>query len=324
MGCSSVIVLNDYPSSGLFKYDEEKEKIIKNAIGKVDFKELFLAYLSPEFLKLLKENSNLFYSQYFLEGISYEYGLFDKSQNKQKAFKIYQDAADFKYDYLCMYRMNRIFLTDYKDFGLQKNEDLHRLYLYKCFAYLPYLIIDRTYYLLNKIDVTEELNLFLEKFENLKFHTFDKFIDFLLNNKSLFNLTSNDINLMKYVLKSAFSYDLIKENIESIDCYLDLEKGDQAYFEAQLKSCNFYLEHCGDKCDKKKIKNIFQNLIDSEYYKACFDYGRYLMKEQKYDEAKNIFKKGLENSQQFCLIEYIFLIISEINLNQLLLDYKLI
>ena len=55
-----------------------------------------------------------------------------------------------------MYRMNRIFLIDYKDFGLQKNEDLHRLYLYKCFAYLPYIIIDRAYYLLNKIDVTYE------------------------------------------------------------------------------------------------------------------------------------------------------------------------
>ena len=31
--------------------------------------------LSPEFLKLFKDNINLFYSKPFLEGISYEYGL---------------------------------------------------------------------------------------------------------------------------------------------------------------------------------------------------------------------------------------------------------
>ena len=66
------------PLSTIFKYDKEKETIFLNSIGKVDFKELFMEGLSPEFLKLFKENSNLFYSQPFYEGISYEYGLFDK------------------------------------------------------------------------------------------------------------------------------------------------------------------------------------------------------------------------------------------------------
>ena len=127
---------DSYPKSGLFNSNEE----INNIIEKVNYKELLLEGLSPEFLKLFQDNLNLFYSQNFLEGISYEYGLFGKSKNIKKAFKIYQEAADFKYDYLCMYRMHRIFSTDYKDFGIKKNEDLHRLYLYKCFAYLPSLI----------------------------------------------------------------------------------------------------------------------------------------------------------------------------------------
>ena len=279
---------------------------------------------SPEFLKLFKENTNLFYSQPFIEGISYEYGLLSKSKNTKKASYIYKDAADFKYDYLCMYRMHRIFLTDYESFGLKMNEDLHRLYLYKCFAYLPYLIIDRVYYLLNKIDVTYELAIILDKYENNKYEIFDKFMDFLEKNKSQFNVTSNDIMLMKSVFKGYFSSDLIKKNIEVIDSLLEFEKGDNAYYEAQLKYCNFYLECSGEKCDKKKVKNIFDNLINAEYYKACCDYGRFLINEKKYDESKKIFKKGSDNSQQFCMSEYTFLLLWTTNFDQFINNFKLI
>ena len=153
-----------------------------------------------------------------------------------------------------MYRRHRIFLTDYEEFGVKKNGDLHRLYLYKCFAFLPYLILDRLYYPLNKIDVVYELAFILEKFENNKFIIFDKFMDFLNNNKTQFNVTSNDIKLMIYVFKGFFSSDSIKEDIEIINYLLELEKGDNAYFEAKLKNCNFYLDHSGEKCDKKKLK----------------------------------------------------------------------
>ena len=135
MGSSSPVI--ETPRSELFSYDKEKEKVYLNSIGKIDFKELIMESLSPEFLKLFQENINLFYSQPFIEAISYEYWLFDKSKNTNKVFKIYKEAADFKYDYLCMYRMYWIFLTDYEEFGVKKNEDLYRLYLYKCFAYLP-------------------------------------------------------------------------------------------------------------------------------------------------------------------------------------------
>ena len=208
---TSLADVKKYPNSGLFNYDEEKERLIINAIGKINFKELFMEGLTPEFLKLFQENSKLYYSQPFLEGISYEYGLFDKSKNIKKAFKIYQDAADFKYDYLCMYRMHRIFLTDYEEFGIKKNGDLHRLYLYKCFAYLPNLIFDRLYYLLNKIDVAYELAIILDKCENNKYNIFDDFMKFLTINKNEFNVTSNDIELMKDVFKGYFSSNVIKE-----------------------------------------------------------------------------------------------------------------
>ena len=252
--------------------------------------------LSPDFFKLFKENKNLFYSQIFLEGISYEYGLFDKSKDINKAFECYQNGADFKYDYLCMYRMHRIFLTDYDEFGLKRNQDLDRLYLYKCFAYLPFLIINKIYFLFNKSDIIDEIWNILEKTENSNSAIFDEFMDFLSDYKDQFHLSNNDIKLMRCVIKNKFCSDSIKEKIGILDEFLNFEKGDTAYYEAQLKYCNFYLNSSGDKYDKIKIKNIFDNLIRMEYYKAYYDYGRFLQEEGKYDEAKNIFKKGLDNS----------------------------
>jgi len=62
----------------------------------------------------------------------------------------------------------------------------------------------------------------------------------------------------------------------------------------------------------------------SGYYKACCDYGRFLENEPKYEEARNIFKKGFDNCQQFCYGEYYTLFLSTSNFNQLLSDYNTI
>ena len=312
------------PNSGLYNYDELKEKIIINSIERINFKDLFLESLTPEFLKVFRSNINLFYSQPFVEGISYEYGLFGKSIDPNKALKIYKDAADYKYDYLCMYRMHRIYLADYNYFKIKKSGDLHRLYLYKCFAYLPYLIIKKTYYLFNKIDVSSEIFMLLQKFENSKYEIFDKFMDFLEINQKQFKVTSSDIKLMKNVLKICFSNDFYRQNINKLNVLLDFDMTDYTNFEAKLKYCNFYLDYSGNNCDKQKIENIFDNLIKSGYYKVARDYGRFLIMENRYDEAKIIFKKGSDDRQQFCFAEYIFLLLSTTDLNQLLKDYNLI
>ena len=75
---------------------------------------------------------------------------------------------------------------------------------------------------------------------------------------------------------------------------------------------------------KKKIKNIFENLINAGYYKACFDYGTFLLNEKKYDEAKSIFKKGLDKGEQFCLGEYISLLLTKTPFNQFMSDYNFV
>ena len=320
--CESKIKLPNYPSSGLFNYSEEKERLIINSIGQVNFKDLLLESLTPEFLKLFQENSHLFYSQPFLNGVSYEYGLFGKSKDIVKAFEIYKDAADNKYDYLCMYRMHRIFLTDYKDFGVQKNGDLHRLYLYKFFAYLPIIIIDQSYYLLNKIDVTNELSILNNEYDDQNSGNFDKFISFLESHKYQFHISHNDLLLIKCVI---YNYFAPKETSKKyLDNLLTIEHNGNASYEARLKYCNFYLKNYADNCDKIKIKNIFDNLIKMDYYKACSDYGLFLVDEKKYDEAKVIFKKGYDNCQQFCCQQYTYIFLSTTDYKQLLSDYNII
>ena len=252
--CESKIELKKYPNSWIFNYNEEKERLIINSIGKVNFKDLLLEGLTPEFLKLFQENSHLFYSQPFLEGVSYEYGLFGKSKDIVKAFEIYKNAADKEYDYLCMYRMHRIFLTDYKDFGLQKNFDLHRLYLYKCFAYLPFPIMEQKYSLLNKIDVTKEIDILNNEYDDNNFGNFDEFIIFLENHKYQYDISHNDLLLIKCVIYNQFAPKEIAKNY--LNDLLKIENSDKASYEARLKYCNFYLKNYADNCDKTTIKKF--------------------------------------------------------------------
>ena len=142
--------------------------------------------------------------------------------------------------------MHRIFFTDYEVFGLERNIDLERFYLYKCLAYIPFLLIDGTYMILNKISILDEIAVY-----DNSFNDFNNFIKFLKKYKNDFFVTSEDILLMDYVFKSSFVSDEIKKNIKLLDDFLKIEKGNKSYYEAQLKYCNFYLLYSEDKSDKK-------------------------------------------------------------------------
>ena len=181
MGVCDSTTRRKYPKLDLIRIDEEKEKLLKNKIGSVNFKDLFMESLSPEFMKLFQKNENLFYNKTFLEGICKEYGLMGRSQNVKEAYNIYKEGADFKYDYLCMYRLHRIFLDDYEKFKLKRNFELDRLYLYKCFAYLPYLLMNEEYYFLNKLSITDELLNYFNILDDSKFDNINQFLKFLKN-----------------------------------------------------------------------------------------------------------------------------------------------
>jgi hypothetical protein len=55
-------------------------------------------------------------------------------------------------------------------------------------------------------------------------------------------VTKNDIELMPWMLKCFFFSNDIEKDIEILDNLLKFEKGDNAYYEAQLKYCNYYLQ----------------------------------------------------------------------------------
>ena len=226
-----------------------------NLTKKINFKELFMENLTPGFLKLFKDNSNLYYSQSFLEGICYEYGLMDKSENKKNAFNAYKDGADKKNDYLCMFRLYSIYLNDYKDFDLKEDLNLSKLYLFKCFAYLPFAIINGNYFILNKINISYEIADYLDN-NDQNFSNFNNFMSNLEENNQDYNLTKNDIKLMKTVFSAYFDSSLYKYNSDNLNEFLNFEKDDTAYHEARLKFCNFYLEYYGSTCDKKKLKKF--------------------------------------------------------------------
>ena len=240
-------VFGSYPKSGLFKENKERESKLKNALGNINFKDLFMESLTPEFLELFKQHSKLFYSKYFLDGICYEYGLMGKSMDKKEAIKIYQKGADENYDYICMYRLHRIFLVDYKDFGLERNIDLDRLYLYKSFAFFPFSLIDGQHDLFNKISIVDEIRAYDDEFRE-----FNEFISLLKINNKKFHLAISDIDLMDLCFKAFYTSDQIKRNIKLLNDFLVLEKDSQAYYEGQLKYCNFYLLYYRKNYDKKK------------------------------------------------------------------------
>ena len=321
-GCSTI---EEYPKLNILKLDQEKEVILKNKLGSINFKDLFMESLSGEFLDLFRKNENLFYAKTFLEGICKEYSLFGRNKNIKEAYKIYKEGADSKYDYMCMYRLHRIYLDDYEKFNLKRNYELDRLYLYKCYAFSPYQMIDQSYYILNKINLTNELDTYFDILDERKFTNLGLPINFLKTHTTEFKITKNDISLMEYVISSMFKEE-VRNDYQCLDSFLEIKKennDDMAYYEAQLKYCNFYLEYSGDKCDKKKVNDIFDKLINSEYYKAANDYGKFLIKENKFEDAKKIFKLGMDKRQQYCLAEYTYHLLNSYELNQMLNDYKI-
>ena len=291
----------------------------------IDFKELFIDFISSEFLALLKDSNKLIHNQKFFEGLSYEYGLMGQTNNKGVALKSYIDGANLQNDYLCMFRLYRIYLNDYEKFYLKKNIELEKLYLYKCIAYLPYSIINGNFSIFNRINISYEISILLDNNDSI-LDSFEEDIKNFKENKEKYELSKNNINLMNYFFKAYFISYKYKNIIKDFLCFSkgEKEKEKESYYESRLKYNNYQLDFYENTCDKEIIETNFKLLINEKYYKACYDYGNYLIKQKKYDEAKNILKLGMDNAQQFCLSLYIYLVLRDIKLNQILSDYHII
>ena len=140
----------------LFSSDNELVNKLKENAVKLDYKNVFFDHLGPELNKLFEKKKNKLSIKNFLDASQYEYGFFNKEIDLQKAFSLYKKYAD-EYDYLCMYKMHIIYLCEYDKFNVGFNRILEKIYLFKCFAYLPNYVYDWRLKLFEKIDVLLEI-----------------------------------------------------------------------------------------------------------------------------------------------------------------------
>jgi len=105
-----------------------------------------------------------------------------------------------------MYKMHVIYLCEYEKFNVPFSRILEKIYLLKCFAYLPNYIFDWNKKLFEKIDIKMEIAQMLD-LEDTNLEKHKLFFDLLIYQNEKYNLSENDVNLMKEVLICYFEKD---------------------------------------------------------------------------------------------------------------------
>ena len=168
----------------------------------INYKELLLSHLKPELLKRFMQIKQNVTFKNFLEAAQYEYGLFNTKIDLKKAYTLYKKYADSN-DYFCMYKMHIIHLSEFKKFNVKRDRILEKLYLLKCFAYLPNFIFNFEDNLFHKIDVLLELAYVLDN-EDSTASKHKDFMNIIEKERKKFNLTKNDVSLMRFVFSCYF------------------------------------------------------------------------------------------------------------------------
>ena len=287
----------------IFSSDNETVEKLKSYAIKLDFKKVFFEHLGPELKKLFENKKDKVYLKNFIEACQYEYGFFDKEIDLQKAFSLYKKYADLN-DYFCMYKMHVIYLCEYEKFNVPFNRVLEKIYLLKCFAYLPNYIYDWNIKLFETIDVIYELAEVLDlEDSNLDKHPL--FLDILNYQREEYNLTENDILLMKGTFSCFFHKDDAEANLLSFCLLNSLEPKnelDYAYYIAKNK-CIYFQTYL--KLDKvlsdSDIENFYKEIENKKLYDFYCDYGNYLLEKtiKPNPETIEIFKTVTEQGNLF-------------------------
>ena len=235
------------------------------------------------FIELLK---NYEYSP-FLEGLNYEYGINGYKKDLQKAFKIFKDAANNTTDSMSMFRLYHLYKKDYAKFNFTKrNRILEKYYLFKCFAFLRFPLIERDQRLFNRFDITYEIMIHFEN-EDEDFSKFHELIKFLNLNYKLYDINPKDL----IIIESMIDYKL---NIEPEERKRAITTLTQAANEDNLEA--FYKFTCLQK-EKNEVETEkrFKILVDKKYYRSYVDYALYLNSKKRYKEALDILKIARKN-----------------------------
>ena len=310
----------------LFSSDIETIEKLKGYAKQLDYKKIFFDHLGPELKKIFVNKKDKVCIKNFLEASQYEYGFFDKEIDLQKAFSLYKKYADLN-DYLCMYKMHIIYLCEYEKFNVPFNRVLEKIYLLKCFAYLPNYIINYYLNLFDKINLIFEIAAVLD-LEDSSLEKHEIFFNLLNKEKEKYNLSENDINLRKCVLFCFFNE---KEKIElnkSLFIKLNSLKPtndlDYAYYHSKNK-CIFFQSYLnlGKFITDIEIENFYKEVINKKLYEFYSDYGNYLFDKNKTTniEIIDILSTAVNKGDLFCCFRVCQSLIDYYDFDEIMSDY---
>ena len=236
------------------------------------------------FIELIKNSE---YSG-FLEGLNYEYGINNYPLNLEKAFQIYKDSANNKTDSMSMFRMYHIYKNDFNKFNIEKrNRILEKFYIFKCYSFLRYPIIDRDQNLCNRFNIPYEALIHFEE-EDSNYSIFHNFIKFLNKNYKFYDINPSDLIIIESVIDYTLNNNEQYKNI-AIKNLINLAS--QNNLEALYKLTCF---QNNEKKEKEKEKG-FKILFNQGYYRSYIDYALFLNKKKRYKESLEVLEIARKN-----------------------------
>ena len=292
----------------LFSKKIEIVNKLKENVVQIFYKKILFEHLGPELKKVFDKKKDKVYYKNFYEASQYEYGFFDKEIDLLQAYLLYRKYAD-RHDYFCMYKMHVIHLCEYAKFHVPFSRDLEKIYLLKCYAYLPKHMIDNDLKLFRRIDVKNEISEML-KLEDDSFEKHKDFFELLDKEREIYNLTENDIKLMKGVILSFFIEDLEGEQdnnsnslaFPTLNSLKPKTQLDYAYYNAKIKS--IYFQDKDNIISEVEIEKLFKEIESKKLYEFFYDYGYYLLNKIGKTNPKiiEIFTYGTQKGYLLCCL----------------------
>ena len=288
----------------IFSTDNEIVEQLKGYAKKPNYEKIFFEHLGPELKKIFNNKKDKVFTNHFLEASQYEYGFLGTKIDLQKAFSLYKKYADIN-DYFCMYKMHIIYLCEYEKFNVSLDRTLEKIYILKCLAYLPNYVYDWNIKLFDSIDVAYEIAEILDLEDNdLEKHPL--FLDLLYYKREKYNLSENDVNLMKGV----FSCYFYKEGTDShliafsmLNSLIKSNEKDYAYYNAKNKVIffNTYLK-LENAISDEETEAFYKEVENQKLYDFYGDYGNYLIDKKNRANLKiiEILTEAAKNGNLFC------------------------
>ena len=310
----------------IFSTDNEIVTKLKENATKPDYNKIFFEHLGPELRKLFDKKKGQVNYKNFLKAATYEYGFFNKKIDLETAFSLYKKHADSN-DYFCMYKMHVIYLCEYEKFKVPFNRVLEQLYILKCLAYLPNYAFDWNLKLFEKIDVLYEIAGALD-LEDVTLEKHTKFFDLLEKEKEKYNLSENEINLMRGVFFCYFYSDDKEKDLISFSTLYSLSPEndhDIIYYIAKNVCINFrYYLRLDNIISEEEIDKFYEEVEKKELYGFYNDYGDYLLDKNDKSNEKiiEIFTEAVEKGDSFNGCRVYLSLINYYDFYELIENYK--